>query len=136
MTLDQIKAKVIDQVKNNPIGHFLDVVSLARSINLGNKTMQEKKEFIVQFCGVEASTIKESAQMKRIHSDSTDYGKVYAWVSEHPDFKPADLHKSGILPKVKMRDAFFEETIAAQVFYFDLYERNHKLGVYKEGDSK
>ena len=128
LTPEKIKAKVLDLVKNTPITHFLDVLKLAKMLDVPQLSDQDKLTAIVDYSGVEKSKVKEPAKFKQFHN-SGHFGKIAEWVLKNPEFTASEIHSSGLIDAPN-KDAYYDEMLAYREFFYGLYETVHS------GDSK
>jgi len=115
LTDAKIKERVLSHVGTNPITHFLDIVKLAKSIDLAQLSLAEKQKAIVDFSGVSKSISKEPSKFKKLHG-SGHHGAIADWIHAHPEFTPADLHGSGVITAPNASD-YYDEFLAYREFF-------------------
>jgi hypothetical protein len=115
LTPEKVKERVASHIEGKVISHFLDVVQLAKSIDMPQMSLAEKQEAIVKYAGVSKSISKEPAKFKKLHG-SGHHGKIAAWIHEHPDFTPQELHDSGVITAPNASD-YYDEFLAYREFF-------------------
>ena len=103
--------------------HFLDVVKLAKQIDMPQKTEQEKQKAIIDFSGVEKSKVKASAKFSQF-SNSGYVGNIARWCKSHPEFTAQELHDSNSCFKGEnpseqspIAKLYFDEFLAYREFF-------------------
>lgn len=115
LTEEKIKEKVEAHIKGKTISHFLDIVTLAKSIDLAQLSPNEKQQAIIEFSGISKSVVKEPAKFKQFHN-SGNHGKIASWIKSHPDFTAKELHESGLITAPNA-SAYYDEFLAYREFY-------------------
>lgn len=115
LTPERIKAKVLDSIKGKTISHFLDVVQLAKSIDLAQLSLAEKQQAIVEFSGIEKSIAKEPRKFRQFHN-SGNHGKIAEWIKLNPEFTAQQLHASGVVTAPNASD-YYDEFLAYREFF-------------------
>ena len=115
LTEDKIKERVLSHVEGKVISHFLDIVQLAKSIDLAQLSQAEKQKAIVDFTGVAPSIAKEPSKFKKLHG-SGHHGVIAEWIKENPDFTPEQLHNSGLIDAPNKSD-YYDEFLAYREFF-------------------
>lgn len=115
LTDEKIKDRVVTHIKGKVISHFLDVVELAKSIDLAQLSDNEKQQAIIDYSGVSKSVVKEPAKFKQFHN-SGNHGKIATWVKSNPDFTAKELHDSGLITAPNA-SAYYDEFLAYREFF-------------------
>lgn len=115
LTPEKIKARVTAHVKDKVISHFLDIVQLAKDIDLPQMSEAEKQKAIADISGVEKSIAKEPRKFKQFHN-SGNHGKIAEWIKSHPDFTAKELHESGVITAPNASD-YYDEFLAYREFF-------------------
>lgn len=115
LTPDKIKAKVETALTDKVMTHFLDVVQLAKDLDLPQLSMAEKQNAIVEFGKVEKSIAKEPRKFKQFHN-SGNHGKIAQWIKENPEFTAKELHESGVITAPNSSD-YYDEFLAYREFF-------------------
>ena len=125
LTPEKIKLKVIDHIKDKSITHFLDVLNLAKNLDMPQLSIVEKQQAIIDYSGIEKSKVKEPAKFKQLHN-SGHFGKIAEWILENPEFTPQEIHTSGLIDAPN-KDAYYDEMLAYREFFYTLYELTHEV---------
>jgi hypothetical protein len=115
LTDDKIKEKVLSAVEGKVFSHFLDVVQLAKEIDLAQLSLAEKQKAIVKFAGISKSIASEPSKFKKLHN-SGHHGKIADWIKANPDFTPEQLHNSGVCTAPNASE-YYDEFLAYREFY-------------------
>jgi len=115
LTPEKIKAKVELAIKGKTISHFLDIVQLAKTLDLAQLSLDEKKKAIVDFSGVSKSIAKEPSKFKKLHG-SGHHGDIANWIKANPEFTAQELHASGVITAPNASD-YYDEFLAYREFY-------------------
>lgn len=115
LTTDLIQKRVVTHIKGKTISHFLDVVELAKSIDLAQLSEQEKQQAIIDFSDVKKSVVKEPSKFKKLHG-SGHHGVIADWIKSHPDFTAQELHSSGLISAPNASE-YYDEFLAYREFF-------------------
>lgn len=115
LTPEKIKAKVEATIEGKTISHFLDVVQLAKNLDLAQLSQAEKEKAIVEFSGVKSSDVKEGKKFKQLHN-SGNFGAICNWIKENPDFTAEQIHNSGLVTAPNASD-YYDEPLAWREFF-------------------
>ncbi len=116
LTTEKIKQKVEKAIQGKVISHFLDVVKLAKEIDLAQLTQGEKEKAIIEFSGVKASDVKEGKKFKQLHN-SGYHGAIADWIRANPDFTPEQIHSCGMATKAPNEADYYDEFLAYREFF-------------------
>ena len=106
---------MIELVKGKTITHFLDVVQLAKSLDLSQLSQAEKQKAIIDFSGVAKSDCREGKKFKQLHN-SGNHGLIAEWILLHPEFSASELHSSGVITAPNAAD-YYDEFLAYREFF-------------------
>ncbi len=115
LTDEKIKAKVQEHIKDKVVSHFLDIVTLAKNLDMPQLSDVEKQNAIVEFGNIEKSISKEPRKFKQFHN-SGNHGKIATWIKAHPDFTAKELHDSGVISAPNASD-YYDEFLAYREFF-------------------
>lgn len=115
LTTEKIKAKVLSAIEGKTITHFLDIVMLAKSLDLAQLSLAEKQKAIVDFSGVSKSIAKEPSKFKKLHGGG-HHGAIADWIKLNPEFTASQLHSSGVITAPNASD-YYDEFLAYREFY-------------------
>lgn len=115
LTTEKIQEKVKELVKGKTISHFLDVVQLAKTLDLAQMSQAEKQKAIVDFSGVKKSDVREGKKFKQLHN-SGNHGTIAEWILSNPDFTASELHSSGVITAPNAGD-YYDEFLAYREFF-------------------
>jgi len=115
LTEAKIKDRVVTHIEGKVISHFLDIVQLAKTIDLAQLSLAERQKAIVDFSGVSKSIAKEPSKFKKLHG-SGHHGVIAEWIKSNPDFTPGDLHNSGIITAPNASE-YYDEFLAYREFF-------------------
>ena len=123
LTPEKVQEKVTKALDGVVLTHFLDVVKLAKNIDMPQLTDQEKQKAIIDFSGVSKSVVKASAKFTQF-SNSGYVGNIARWIKSHPDFTPQELHDSNSCFKGEnpseqspIAKLYFDEFLAYREFF-------------------
>jgi len=117
LTPEKIKAKVLQAIEGKTITHFLDVLNLAKSIDLAQLSIEEKQNAIIDFSGISKSVVAESAKFKQLHNSGI-HGKIADWCKLNPNFTAQQLHDSGAIPSsTPKQKLYYDEFLAYREFF-------------------
>lgn len=120
LTPEAIQAKVVEAVKGKEFAHYLDVVTLAKALDIKQLSEHEKVQVIGQVAKLSKSLTKEPAQFKKLSSNKGHYGLIATWVKDHPDFTAQELHASNLIDAPNSSD-YYDQFLAFREFYKELY---------------
>lgn len=115
LTEAKIKERVLSHIDGKVMSHFLDIVQLAKSLDLAQLSLAERQKAIVDFSGVSKSIAKEPSKFKKLHG-SGHHGVIADWIKDHPDFTPEQLHTSGLITAPNASD-YYDEFLAYREFF-------------------
>lgn len=115
LTDAKIKERVRAHLEGKTISHFLDIVQLAKTIDLAQLSIEEKQKAIVDFSGVSKSIAKEPSKFKKLHG-SGHHGKIAEWIKNNPDFTPEQIHNSGLIVAPNASE-YYDEFLAYREFF-------------------
>ncbi len=115
LTTDLIKKRVVTHIAGKTISHFLDVVELAKTIDLAQLTLEEKEQAIIDFSDVKKSIVKEPSKFKKLHG-SGHHGKIAQWILAHPNHTVAEFMDAKII-SAPNEDEYKNEFLAYKAFY-------------------
>ncbi|MBT8294376.1 MAG: hypothetical protein KJN70_13970 [Eudoraea sp.] len=115
LTTEKIKARVETAIKGKTVSHFLDVVQIAKELELPQMSLAEKQQAIVEFGKIEKSIAKEPRKFRQFHN-SGNHGKIAEWIKSNPEFTAKDLHSSGVITAPNASD-YYDEFLAYREFY-------------------
>lgn len=115
LTPEKIKAKVETALKGKVVSHFLDVVQIAKDLELPQMSIAEKQQAIVEFGKIEKSIAKEPRKFRQFHN-SGNHGKIAEWIKAHPEFTAKELHDSGVITAPNASD-YYDEFLAYREFF-------------------
>ena len=116
LTPEKIQEKVKAHIKGKTISHFLDVAKLASSLDISSLSSSEKEKAIIDFSGVNKSTVTASKKFKQFNN-SGHMGKIAEWVRENPEFTHEQILSSGLIADAPHRIEYFEEFLAYRNFF-------------------
>ena len=123
LTPEKVQEKVTAALDGIVLSHFLDVVKLAKQIDMPQLTEAEKQKAIIDFSGVSKSVVKASAKFTQF-SNSGYVGNIARWCKAHPDFTAQELHDSNSCFKGEnpaeqspIAKLYFDEFLAYREFF-------------------
>ena len=120
LTDEKIKSKVQELVKDKTLSHFLDVVTLAKSLDIPQMSTAEKQQAIIDFSGVVKSVVAKSSKFKQL-DNSGIHGAIANWIKENPDFTASELHSSGAIPdSTPKQKLYYDEFLSYREFFQSL----------------
>jgi len=119
LTPAKIQDKVHALVKGQTISHFLDVLGLAKNLDLPQLSESEKQKAITDFSGVSKSLVTPSKKFKQF-TNSGHMGKIAEWVKQNPTFTHEEILSSGLIADAPHRIEYFEEFLAYRNFFESL----------------
>ena len=115
LTEDKIKEKVLEAVKDKTPTHFLDVLQLAKSLDLAQLSEAERLEAVSKYSGLSKSVTKQPKKFRQFNN-SGYHGAIADWIKAHPDFTPEELHNSGTCTAPNKAD-YYDEFLAYREFF-------------------
>jgi hypothetical protein len=92
LTPEKIAEKVKAHITGKTISHFLDVLTLAKTLDIPQlSTLAEREQAIFDYSGVTKSTVSEPAKFKQFKNENVIHGKIAEWIKENPEFTASEI---------------------------------------------
>lgn len=119
LTGEKLEEKVKQHLAGKTVSHFLDVVALAKSLDISQLSDSEKQKAIIDFSDTSKAKLVPSKKFKQFNN-SGHMGKIASWIKSNPNFSHSELLDSGLIADAPNRVEYFEEFLSYRAFFESL----------------